>query len=371
MQRVLRALSIAAAGLLVTACSGGPTHDDVESALPPPAVAQDAPPGSGSLQLDAVFAEYSPLSGNSELVRRLLSPLTTAQIRRMLASSGKVMSEQEINLAEEKFALYVPAHAPPQGYALLVFVPPWREAKLPQGWAAVLDQYGVIFVSAARSDNDANTLARRAPLALIAAQNVIRRYAVDPQRVYIGGFSGGSRVALRLALGYPDVFRGALLNAGSDPIGDIGHPLPPADLFARFQETARLVYLSGEQDSLNLATDADSVDSMRRWCVFDVEAQVTHRVGGQPAGHQAADPAALSQALAALFNPVKPDPDKLAACRSAVGQQLEAAFGEAESLLASGRRDAAQKRLLEIDARFGGLAAPRSVELSQAPAPQS
>ena len=122
---------------------------------------------------------------------------------------------------------------------------------------------------------------------------------------------------------------------------------------------------------MNLATDADSVDSMRRWCVFDGEAQVTHRVGRQLAGHEAADPAALSQALAALFNPVQPDPDKLAACRSAIGQQLEAALREVESLLASGRRDAAQKRLLEIDARFGGLAAPRSVELSQGPAPQS
>ncbi len=371
MQSMLRTMSIAVAGLLVTACTGGPTHDAAESALAPPVAAQDVPPGSGSLQLDAVLTEYSPLSGNSELVRRLLSPLTAAQIQRMLASSGKAMSEQEIRLADERFALYVPAHAPPQGYRLLVFVPPWREAKLPSGWAPVLDQYGVIFVSAARSDNDANTLARRAPLALIAAQDIARRYAVDPQRVYVGGFSGGSRVAQRLALGYPDVFRGALLDAGSDPIGDIGHPLPPADLFARFQEATRLVYVSGQEDSMNLATDADSVDSMRRWCVFDVEAQVTHRVGRQVAGHEAADPAALSQALAALFNPVQPDPDQLAACRSAIGQQLGAAFRDAESLLASGRRDAAQKRLLEIDAHFGGLAAPRSVELSQGPAPQS
>jgi poly(3-hydroxybutyrate) depolymerase len=52
-------------------------------------------------------------------------------------------------------------------------------------------------------------------LALIAAQNAMAQYSVDPQQVYIGGFSGGSRVALRLALGYPDVFHGALLNAGS------------------------------------------------------------------------------------------------------------------------------------------------------------
>jgi len=74
-------------------------------------------------------------------------------------------------------------------------------------------------------------------MALLAAYNTMKQYPVDPQQVYIGGFSGGARVALRLALGYPDVFHGALLNAGSDPAGTLDVPLPPADLFRRFQES--------------------------------------------------------------------------------------------------------------------------------------
>ena len=55
---------------------------------------------------------------------------------------------------------------------------------------------------------------------VLAAYNVMKRYAVDPQRVFVSGFSGGARVAMRLALAYPDLFRGALMDAGSDPIGD-------------------------------------------------------------------------------------------------------------------------------------------------------
>ena len=58
------------------------------------------------------------------------------------------------------------------------------------------------------------------PLALLAYENIRRSHTLDANRVYVGGMSGGSRVALRVALAYPDVFRGALLNAGSDPIGD-------------------------------------------------------------------------------------------------------------------------------------------------------
>lgn len=355
--------AIAAAGLLLAACDSDPAGRD---APPAPAVTMpETAPGSGDLQQEVVFGEYSPLSGNTELVRRMMSPLTAAQIRRMLAGSGQALREQEIELAAERFTLYVPAHAPPQGYALLVFVPPWREAKLPRGWAPVLDQYGMIFVSAARSGNDANTLGRRAPLAMIAAHNVMRRYPVNPQQVYVGGLSGGSRVAQRLALAYPDLFRGALLNAGSDPIGEAGQPLPPRELFLRFQEATRLVYLTGEQDYTNLATDADSVDSMRRWCVFDVEAQIIHRVGGQVAGHESADPAALAKALQALLHPVTADAGRLAACRSGLQQALSEKLQQAEALIGRGRADAARKLLLDIDTRYGGLAAPRSVELAQ------
>jgi len=128
--------------------------------------AADTPPAQITGLHDAVLGEYSPLSGNAELARRLLSPLSAAQIPELLAHAGKGLSEQPINLAQEKFAVYVPAQAPARGYALLVFVPPWSDARLPPGWAAVLDRYGVIFVSAARSGNDVTPLGRRAPLAI-------------------------------------------------------------------------------------------------------------------------------------------------------------------------------------------------------------
>jgi poly(3-hydroxybutyrate) depolymerase len=107
-------------------------------------------------------------------------------------------------------------------------------------------------------------------LALLAAQNAMAQYSVDPQQVYIGGFSGGSRVALRLALGYPDVFHGALLNAGSDPIGNADVPLPPAELFRRFQDSMRFLYVTGERDDARLIDDMHSRQSLEKWCVFDV-----------------------------------------------------------------------------------------------------
>lgn len=319
-----------------------------------------ATPATG-LQPDVVFTDYSPLSSSTELVRRLLSPLAAAQVQGMLTRSSERLLEQSIDLAAERFVLYVPPAAPPGGYALLVFVPPWQDARLPPGWERVLEQDGVIYVSAARSGNDENVMGRREPLALLAAHNVMQRYPVDRERVYVGGFSGGSRIALRIALGFPDVFRGVLLDAGSDPLGSGVPPLPPVEQFQRFQESTRLVYVTGEHDSERLAMAAESLQSMRHWCVFDVDAETT-----PGAGHEVATPAALSEALHALRTHTRPDPERLAKCRGDIAGELTVQLDKAQSLIAAGKRSDAEKLLIAIDRRFGGLAAPRSTQLQSA-----
>src|SRR5258708_1034525 len=321
-------------------------------------VAAQSTQAGGETFRDLVFADYSERSSSAELARRMLSPLAALQLKRQMARSGKQRVEQPTKLSEEKFIVYVPSPRPARGYALLGFVPPWEDARLPSGWTPVLDRYGVIFVSAARSGNDESVFDRREPLALLAAHNAMQRYPVDPERVYIGGFSGGARVALRLALGYPDVFRGAILHAGSDPIGDSQIPIPPKDLFLQFQST-RPVYVTGEGDTSALNQDLASMHSMKKWCVFDVQ---SHAV--RSGGHEVADSTALAWALNVLSHDAHPDPNKLPACRLAIEEELNIKMQELDSLVAAGHDDEAQKLLLKIDGHFGGLAAPLSIELA-------
>lgn len=211
---------------------------------------------------EVTFTLVSPFSRNEELMRRMLPRAEAAALAEGLAKQGKRLAGQPIDPTQERFVLHIPPAEPADGYALLVFVPPWQQAKIPRGWEEVLDRLGVIYVSAARSGNEEITLARREPLALIAAANVMAGYKVDPAKIFIGGFSGGSRVAERLAVGYPDLFRGALLDAGSDRIGDDDLPLPPDDLARRFREDSRLVFVTGENDSINRRLDADTMRSL-------------------------------------------------------------------------------------------------------------
>jgi dienelactone hydrolase len=321
------------------------------------AMADDSATAPTGLQDNVVFSRYADLSASTELLRRLVSPLNALRLQQQAGSSG--LREQPIDLAQERFALYVPAQPPPTGYALLVFVPPWNEAKVPPAWTATLERHGVILVSATHSGNAASPLDRREPLALLAAINVMARYRVDPQRVYIGGFSGGSRVALRLALGYPDLFRGAVLNAGSDTLGDT-IPLPPEPLMSRFQEATRLVYLTGERDTPRQDADRLSRQSLHDWCVTNIDIQPMVW-----AGHQLADASSLDRALASLDKHHAVEAGALAACRARIDHERDVQLDKVQALLDAGKTNDARSLLQTIDARFGGLAAPRSLALAE------
>jgi hypothetical protein len=311
-------------------------------------------------QLDVTFTEYSPLSRNLEIARRTLTPLTFGLVQQVLATKGEALQEQPIDLTKEKFTLYIPAGAPPKaGYGLLVFVPPWAQQVVPGLWFQPLTRHGLILVSAANSGNEAKILDRRLPLALLAYENIRAQYPLDSNRIYIGGLSGGSRAALVAALAYPDVFRGVLLNAGSDPIGgEAGIYLPPADLFRRFQEQMRLVYITGEADEVNLRDDEVSRSSMKNWCVFNIDVKVVRRQG-----HEPLDSTAFDLALDMLDRRSTVDAGKLAQCNDRIQRELSAKLADAETAIAIGDRNRALAKLKAIDGHYGGLAAPAILEL--------
>jgi len=317
-----------------------------------------APPPDGTFQ-EVIFDRYSSLSRNEEIARRTLSPLTQRRGQQMLAATHQAFRDQPIDLTKERFTVYVPGGPPAkEGFGLLVFIAPWSEATRPQMWRPPLSRHGMIFVSAMSSGNDAKVLDRRMPLALLAYENVLARYPIDPKRVYVGGLSGGSRAAEMTALAYPDVFRGVLLNAGSDPIGgEAGNYLPPADLFHMFQET-RLVYVTGDGDERNLHDDRISRASMRDWCVFDIEVKDARKLG-----HQQLDQRSFDLALAALEKRGAIDAGELARCNARLQRELAARIAGIETAIARGDREGALARLKDVDGHYGSLAAPAIFEL--------
>ncbi len=298
-----------------------------------------------------MFARYTPLASNAEIARRTLPPLTYLRMQETLAARHERLADSAIDLARERFDVLVPSAPPPsRGYGLVVFVAPWRDATQPRTWRAPLDRHGLVFVSARDSGNDRSVLDRRLPLALLAYENARARYPIDASRVYVMGFSGGSRVAEIAALAYPDVFRGAILNAGADPIdGREGMYKPPAELFRAFQRT-RIVMITGDQDLDVQQQDAVAERSLRDACVQSLATEPFH------GGHEALDAVALDRALDAVETHEPIDEAELARCNARVARAI------ADKLAAAAAAPDPAK-LKAIEAEYGGLAAPGLLEL--------
>ncbi|WP_114228258.1 MULTISPECIES: PHB depolymerase family esterase [Sphingomonas] len=312
-----------------------------------------------TVTLDPVhYTQSTPLAGNGELARRALTPLQADQLPELLAARHAQLADQPVAVAQERFGEHVPPTRPASGhYGLVVFVPPWQSAELPAEWISALDAAGMIVVSAARQGNAESPLGRRQPLALLAAWNAIERYPIDPERVFVAGFSGGAKVALKLALAYPDLFSGALLDAGAYPIGGEALPIPPAELFDRFRSHSRIVLLAGDHDSAR-EEQAEGTASLKGWCVANVTARLVDGLAHEPVSGPD-----FGRALAALTTPPRAPTAALDTCWQRRLAERDAALAAAKAVAHSGHQAAARRALLALDRKYGGLAAPASIVL--------
>ena len=301
------------------------------------------------------FAELSPLARNDALVERLLSPFARADL--IDTNAARTLSDFPIDPRNEKFGIFVPQLRPATGYGLIVWVSPLEQAGMPPGWADTLDREGVIFVTAARSGNGTSPLGRRIPLALTARDNLMRSHPIDPDRIWISGFSGGSRVAQRMALAYPDLFNGAILDGSVDEIGGADLPLPPRKDFERFLDGTSIVLSSGEEDRFNVDAARRVLSNLRRHCFNRSVVEVRRREG-----HVMMDGRSLAKAIRFLSGERGPaSPDDLR-CRQQLYAKVNEELARAESFVERGDREA-RDAVLKLDQRYGRLAAPRSLEL--------
>jgi poly(3-hydroxybutyrate) depolymerase len=98
----------------------------------------------------------------------------------------------------------------------------------------------LIWIGANQAGNSVN-VQRRALFALMAPSVIRQSYAVDGERVYVTGLSGGGKMASMISAEYPHVFKGAIFNCGAE----FWDRPPP-----RFEELKanRFVFVTGEHD---------------------------------------------------------------------------------------------------------------------------
>lgn len=105
----------------------------------------------------------------------------------------------------QTYALYLPSqYSPDRAWSvLLAFHPAARGRQMAEKYQAAAERYGYIVAASNNARNGPHAVSAAAAQAMGA--DVSRRFAIDPKRIYLTGFSGGARVALSLALANPSI----------------------------------------------------------------------------------------------------------------------------------------------------------------------
>ena len=141
-------------------------------------------------------------------------------------------------------------------------------------------------------------------------------------------------------------------------MGEAGFTPPPAGLMRLFQERTRVVYATGGRDLPNRAKDERARDSLATMCVAGVA-----RVPQPRLDHWVPDGRGLDKALQALDTPVSL-PEDHGKCIDALSRDIDGKLDAVVEAIERKQFERAVNELVGIDEVYGGLAAPRSVEIA-------
>ena len=136
--------------------------------------------------------------------------------------------------------VYAPAprDRPP---GLFVYISPVPTGAAPEDWRRVLEDSNLVWIGARQAGNEILTN-KRFMFAVLAVEAIKTEIAIDVDRVYVGGFSGGGRVASMVASELPGVFKGAMYFAGVNWV-------PPRDAdWLQLMRSNWFVFVTGRHD---------------------------------------------------------------------------------------------------------------------------
>ncbi len=190
------------------------------------------------------------------------------------------------DVSHETYSLLVPkGYKREVPHGLFIWVSPSAGATVPKEWEQVLAEKKLIFIGARNSGNPRDMFDRMR-MAVDANHNLRSLFNVDERRVYVSGFSGGSRVASMLSVCYADMFTGAVCFMGvnfyqpvlgEDKMMYQARYIPDDEILEIAKKEGRYVFLTGEKD-FNLADtkavyEAAVKDGFKAVAVFNIPKQ--------------------------------------------------------------------------------------------------
>lgn len=115
-----------------------------------------------------------------------------------------------------KWQLYVPhTYDPSKPAGVIVFINRWSNSGgSRKSYNDLLTEKNLIWAGVLDAGDPA-PMDERIMRAILTPMMLSKEYALDPERIYVGGFSGGAHVATIVATGKPDMFKGGMFVGGT------------------------------------------------------------------------------------------------------------------------------------------------------------
>jgi predicted esterase len=210
---------------------------------------------------------------------------------------------------DAEYSVYVPESytSDAQPYGLFIWLSSGGRGKAMQGWFKALDDQKLIFIGPSDAGNGAYPV-WRVFIALESVRQAKVHFNIDPDRIYVGGVSGGGRMSSIAATFYPDVFSGAFCMCGVNFWQNIPvannlmwpgfWPAPDSRILTKARADERFVLLTGTRD-MNLENTKGVFAAYQK----DHFAHMTYlEVPGM--GHQPADGEWFNKGIVALDQPI-------------------------------------------------------------------
>lgn len=129
----------------------------------------------------------------------------------------KVVCKEDLS---QSYSLYIPSKNNNETLAVIYFFDPHGDGSLPLvKYKTLADSFHFILVGSNNSKNG-NDMSTSQNIWNILSDDIKKRLAINTNRIYICGFSGGAKVATYIALNHPEI-KGVIANGAGLP--DINH----------------------------------------------------------------------------------------------------------------------------------------------------
>lgn len=241
----------------------------------------------------------------------------------------------------QRYRLFIPAgYSKVRAWPLIVFISPSND---PIGWPsfeATCEREGIFFCSPCKAGNKTPG-GLRTRIVLDATDDVRRRFRIDPDQTYIGGFSGGGRMACTIGFTMPEVFAGIIPVCGTNPPGGLTY------LRHRLVDRVSVAFVTGEQDFNRRENEEWMAPYLKE---LDVRSKLWIAPG---VGHDMPGPAVMDGVVSWLAADLKRRREDSAA-RPKLNLQPDEAFRD--DALADRLLEAAQAELKEDERIWQGVA---------------